>query len=70
MSLVRDFVYKGTHFKISVNQNGSEYLAVIDIAGVTVPPAAAQITSSSEEGAFDVAERHAHELIDRAPGHT
>ena len=65
MAQVREYDYKGRQYKVTVNQDGNRYVAVIDVAGVNVSPADRQIVGSSEEGALELGRRRGEELIDR-----
>ena len=67
MGLVRDFEHRGREFKVAVSKTGNQYLAVIDILGVKIPPALAEVTATTEEGAFKLAQRKGEDLIDHPP---
>ena len=67
MSLIREFEYKGKRVKVSVNKSGPQYLAVIAIEGMKLPPSSSEVTASHDEGAFKLAKTRAEELIDNPP---
>ena len=63
MALVRDYEHQGKRFKVTVNQDGPRYVAVLDFVDMKPTPALTELTASSEEDAFKLGQRKGEELI-------
>jgi hypothetical protein len=64
MAEIRKFIYKDKHVHVTINQDGSNYVGIVDIDGMTLGADKVSAQATSADGAFALCKRRAEEMID------